>query len=634
VAIPRKANFESKGTLETEKIEMTIDSEGFGFLMSILTNLYVDPVLAVIREYSTNAIDAQIENGYEGAVNVTLPSAFSPELVIRDRGVGMSYEDIRDTYSKYVASTKRGSDTQAGMFGIGSKSALAYGDKFSVESVKDGEKIVCLISRTGRGASNIQVVSRTKTSDESGTTIKIPVRNPRDFREAADKFYPYVKKGRFLVDGVDLGQTFEGHKLDDNLWVRDYKGGYRNVDKSVVVMGNVPYFIDTTDTNRNKAIIKYVPQGTFEPTPPREGLERTDDFDEKINSYFESARLLVVNAFSDEIKDMSPSEASAAIGKSRHHIQMWGEMSDVIYKGMRLDSILPSEGATAVYEKGKTSYDFRYTLYDELMSSHVLGYTGRDVVSIASARRARALFSSGNSAPKIFLWKDKTPKYFSGIKVGHWADASSGPVNPFSYTHAAGADWKRVTSMAYNGASFDHKRYTEVIPYKDYDSSKQTLVYFSSSEVWSRGDKALIQVLIEDEGVFLVLKTKGQIDKLLRLNPEAVHFKTLGQKIASDSIKGYGELPFLSAAYRHDSYLVLVGVKFDALRSFKSIDSPSPHVVTVVKEFGELTKAQAQYRAVVDDIDNTYPLLGGVSSSNSKHYQQYVNAIDQYKENV
>jgi hypothetical protein len=631
MAIPRKVNFESRGTLETEKIEMTIDSEGFGFLMSILTNLYVDPVLAVIREYSTNAIDAQIENGYKGAVNVTLPSAFAPELEIRDRGVGMSYEDIRDTYSKYVASTKRASDTQAGMFGIGSKSALAYGDKFSVESVKDGEKIVCLISRTGRGASNIQVVSRVKTSEESGTTVKVPVRTPREFREAASKFYPYVKKGRFLVDGVDLGETFDGRKLDDDLWVRNHSG-YGEVGKSVIVMGNVPYFIDTTDSNRYKAIIKYVAQGEFEPTPPREGLERGDDFDEKINSYFDTAKSLVVGAFSDEIKGMSPSDAATAIIESRSHISMWGDVDDVVYKGMRLDSILPSEGATEVFKKGKISYDFEYTLYDELMSNHVVGYTGRDIISIASAKRARSIFE-GFGGRRTFLWKGKAPKYSNAAKVGNWSAVAGAPLNPYSSTHAAGADWKSVTSVAYNGSSFDNKRYTEIVPYKDYDSSKQALVYFSSSEVWHRADRALIKILIDDEGLFLVLKTKGQIDKLLRLHPEAVHFKKFAEKIASDLIKQYGELPFLDSAYRQESYFSLVGAKFDALREFKSIDAPSPHVKTVIMQYGDLSKTQSRYNAVVQDIKETYPLLAGYSSDTT-HYQQYVNAIDQYKENV
>ena len=52
------------GNLGTDdRTAMTFDENAIAHLMSVLTDLYSDPTLAVVREYSTNARDAQIAAG-------------------------------------------------------------------------------------------------------------------------------------------------------------------------------------------------------------------------------------------------------------------------------------------------------------------------------------------------------------------------------------------------------------------------------------------------------------------------------------------------------------------------------------------------------------------------------------------
>ena len=98
---------------------MSIDPSGMAHVMSILTNLYADAPLAVLREYATNARDSHVAAGTDRPIEVDLPSDLNPTLVIRDFGVGLSEAEIIDVYARYGASTKRDTNDQVGAFGLG-----------------------------------------------------------------------------------------------------------------------------------------------------------------------------------------------------------------------------------------------------------------------------------------------------------------------------------------------------------------------------------------------------------------------------------------------------------------------------------------------------------------------------------
>ena len=105
--IPNKEQITVVDTTDGEKIQMELDAHSLAHIMSVLTDLYSDTEMACIREYSTNAFDAQVEAGVTRPIEVFTPTALRPLLVIRDFGIGMNVEDIRKTYSKYGASSKR-----------------------------------------------------------------------------------------------------------------------------------------------------------------------------------------------------------------------------------------------------------------------------------------------------------------------------------------------------------------------------------------------------------------------------------------------------------------------------------------------------------------------------------------------
>jgi sensor histidine kinase regulating citrate/malate metabolism len=123
-----------ESNVQGEKIAMGIDPAAMAHIMSILTDLYSDPEYAVIREYSTNAFDSHIEAGQTRPIEVTLPTDLAPFLTIRDFGIGLDAEGIESIYSLYGASTKRNTNDQVGMLGLGCKSALTY--KITIDGLR------------------------------------------------------------------------------------------------------------------------------------------------------------------------------------------------------------------------------------------------------------------------------------------------------------------------------------------------------------------------------------------------------------------------------------------------------------------------------------------------------------------
>ena len=71
-----------------------IKKEGLAHIFNVLRNqLYSDKVLAIIREYSTNGVDAHTEVGkLDKPIKVTLPNQLSPYFKVRDYGRGLTEE--------------------------------------------------------------------------------------------------------------------------------------------------------------------------------------------------------------------------------------------------------------------------------------------------------------------------------------------------------------------------------------------------------------------------------------------------------------------------------------------------------------------------------------------------------------
>src|SRR5206468_2322508 len=93
--------------------------------------LYNNPINSVVRELTSNAYDANVENKNEHIpVVISLPGEY---LIIKDDGVGLSADRLQNVFCVYGESTKRDSDDFIGGYGLGGKSVFAYSQSFHIE---------------------------------------------------------------------------------------------------------------------------------------------------------------------------------------------------------------------------------------------------------------------------------------------------------------------------------------------------------------------------------------------------------------------------------------------------------------------------------------------------------------------
>jgi len=229
-------------------------SEDLVYIFDILRNkLYSDKALAVVREYSTNAADANVENGVGSTpIIITVPNPMSPQFKVRDFGKGLSEDEVRNVYCMYGRSTKRDSNSFTGQLGLGSKSGFAYGDSFVITSFLDGKKTVytAYIDESKLGA--IAKISEEDTKEKNGIEITIPVKSA-DVSVFKSKIASVIRhfkvkpKINGAIDKIDSTILFSGDYWEvtsGNSIAYGYSG--KSPKTSLAVMGNIAYPIDSS----------------------------------------------------------------------------------------------------------------------------------------------------------------------------------------------------------------------------------------------------------------------------------------------------------------------------------------------------------------------------------------------------
>lgn len=278
-----KAHLDIKheGTLDGDsRVRMQIDSDSTAFLMSILTDLYSDPELAVIREYSTNAYDSHREAGINDPIEIELPSALRPLFVVRDHGVGMSVDDITHHFSKYGWSSKRDTDSQVGMLGLGCKSGLAYTSQFTFIAIKNGVRATVLVTRESDGAGALQVIDTVSCYERDGVEVQIPVRESSSFNAKAERFFSFWEPGSVLINGERPKHLRE---KDDVLVIDPDVILTHGMHGDYLVMGNVAYPVYKPLFANGWNVIAWVPIGAVDFTPSREALQMNKRTTEAVN---------------------------------------------------------------------------------------------------------------------------------------------------------------------------------------------------------------------------------------------------------------------------------------------------------------------------------------------------------------
>lgn len=284
---------------KTNKFSMEVNSKSFSILSS---GIYSNKIRAIIREYSTNAVDSHIEAGNPNPIDVHLPTKENPYFYVQDYGVGLDREDFENIFFKFFKSTKDHSDSYNGTLGLGSKSFVCYNTKSCVvESVKNGLKSVYSCFIGDEGIPEYSLLHEQDVNEHNGVKVTIPV----DFKD----INPFYNNAKSIYSFFDQKPNFVGECSHIEIPNIVFKDGYTLVNtirKPMVVMGNVAYPIEYTgeyfpeyiSTLSQNPLIK-VDIGEVSFSPSRESLEYTNrtikNIKNRLDKVIENAKKDILN---------------------------------------------------------------------------------------------------------------------------------------------------------------------------------------------------------------------------------------------------------------------------------------------------------------------------------------------------
>lgn len=468
-----------KSNLSGQSFESEI-SDPKVMMLIVRDKLYAHKLRTPIQEYIANAIDSQIVAKNESTpLRLVLPTLLEPTLKIRDFGTGMSEEKVRKVFSQYTASDKRENLDLIGGFGLGSKSAFAYTDKFTIVSYYNGIKH----SYVAYAPSQLDLVftplASSKTNEPNGVEIQIPIK-PADISQAIEAVTRMVILLPVCPEMInypiefkkDIYNNFYNAILEDNknFSVFDSSKIPRDAAKALnldqnsyfIRYNNIPYLIanhysysfdrQVQAKCKSKLIVMFkAPLGTFQIPPSREILVEDDKYKNFISTKGEAAIEWNAKARENErLVLQSPTtldEMSVAIKKIMFEFEPFEK--DLFANGHSLPCIV---GATVSYKikhsvmevsrvghKGYRSFNtFKNDKFTTKVRNYIAPTADRkesytvympcsqqtlmvcedelDKVSLFSLNRLKQYFKSKQAIDSIILVKPDSP--FAGIASG------------------------------------------------------------------------------------------------------------------------------------------------------------------------------------------------------------------------
>ena len=191
----KQRHVQTEGVLETA--DFHIDDSAMGHITAILSNMYSDAPLAVLREYFSNGYDAHVLAGIPTRpVEIKLPTKLDPVYSQRDYGPGLSSALTKELLGGYGASgeEKRKSNAYNGGFGIGAKVGFAVSSAFNYTVYHEGIKRVWSCYQDENDKGKLARVAEVPSSEPSGIEITIPVAEAwvDGFQAAADRAFLFA----------------------------------------------------------------------------------------------------------------------------------------------------------------------------------------------------------------------------------------------------------------------------------------------------------------------------------------------------------------------------------------------------------------------------------------------------------
>lgn len=286
------------GEFKSHKAE--IDAEDLSWILQILsTNLYSDPIGSLVREYSSNAWDANIEAGNKNKpieVGIQTNKDSGSYWYVTDLGPGLSPERIDTVYRKFGKSTKRDSNEAIGMMGLGKFSGLSYTNEVYITTRVDGIEYQYLMHKS-EGTPQIDLLVSTPTDKPNGTTIRINIKDwsdKRKFINSTQEQLAFFENVYFNIDEfsnynsgikITIGKTFTRSTLESRNYLR-------------IKLGPVTYPIDYDALNAKYKVFERIPLqglalnfniGDLAITPNRESIlynkQTIQNIEAKLNEF-------------------------------------------------------------------------------------------------------------------------------------------------------------------------------------------------------------------------------------------------------------------------------------------------------------------------------------------------------------
>ena len=285
---------ESK-VLETNKFSMALTSKAFD---AVISTLYSDRIMAVVREYSTNAYEAHQYSDIEHIpFDVICPTSSNPTFVVRDYGPGMSRDKISLEYTKVFESDKCLTNKYSGGMGLGSKVGFCYvpkNQKFLTISYYEGKKNTY---ECYRGSDGIPIMDLVKVeyTEETGVEIRIPVStyDISKFESAIHNCYMYFR----TIPNIENTEVKPYVKTLTELETNEYSFT-TNFYKARCRIGNITYEI--RDSKLPKGTLVEIPIGDVTIESSREGLS----YDNKTISYLNNLSIRIVTEIRSKINGL------------------------------------------------------------------------------------------------------------------------------------------------------------------------------------------------------------------------------------------------------------------------------------------------------------------------------------------
>lgn len=269
------SEIERIGIKQESTFTIKTTAQAFDILSS---GLYTDKVLAVVRELSCNAYDAQVAGG-KGTEPfiIHLPNALEPYFSVKDNGIGLSdvqiqgesipvtintedgpvhatdedgqlmFNRVGGLYTTYFDSTKTDSNDFIGALGLGSKSPFSYSKSFEVISRFENKRRIYAIFINEDGIPTVALMSETDTDECNGLEVKMTIA-ANDFTIFRDKVQDALRF--FETKPTIIGSDYFSWNSKDLDIILEGKGwkmvrcSWTTKGKPLAIQGNVPYKID------------------------------------------------------------------------------------------------------------------------------------------------------------------------------------------------------------------------------------------------------------------------------------------------------------------------------------------------------------------------------------------------------